>query len=182
MTNRKLDGKKILMVIARKDFRDEEYFIPKKIFEDNGAEVKTASSKIGAILGFLGGETEADMTIKNSKAEDFDAVVFVGGNGAQEYFEDEEAHRVIRDFYGAGKTIGAICIAPVILAKTSILKDKKATVWQSPTDKTGPRILEQAGCSVSTSSIEKSDNIITANGREASEEFANEIVGELAKK
>ncbi|MDD3190508.1 MAG: DJ-1/PfpI family protein [Candidatus Pacebacteria bacterium] len=182
MTNQKLQGKKILMVIARKDFRDEEYFIPKKIFEDNGAETKTASSKTGAILGFLGGETEADINIKDIKAENFDAVVFVGGNGAQEYFDDEEAHRVIKEFHDAGKTIGAICIAPVILAKTSVLKNKKATVWQSPTDKTGPKILEQAGCSVSTSNIEKSDNIITANGREASEEFAKTIMEELARR
>jgi len=169
------------MIIASRDFRDEEYFVPYEIFQKAGAEITTASSKTGMILGVMGGEAEATLNIKNVKTEDFDVVIFVGGDGAQEYFENKEAHRIAQEFYNAKKTVGAICIAPVILAKAGILKDKTATVWSSTLDKTGPKALTQGGCAVSQNTIEKSDNIITGRDREASEEFARKIVVELNK-
>jgi len=167
------------MIVAYKDFRDEEYFIPLEIFQKAGIEIATASSKIGVALGVLGGEAEVFLSIKNVRVEDFDAVVFVGGGGAQKYFENEEAHRIVREFNDAKKVVGAICIAPVILAKAGILEGKTATVWSNAMDKTGPKALLQGKCAVSQNAVEKSGNIITANGREASEEFAREIVNEI---
>jgi len=169
------------MVIARKDFRDEEYFLPLEIFHRGGAKVTTASSKPGTIIGVLGGEAEATLNIKDATAEDFDAVVFVGGGGAQEYFENEEAHRLAREFNDAKKIVGAICIAPVILAKAGILEGKTAAVWSNALDKTGPKALKQGRCTFTKNSVEISENIITANGREASEEFARVIMEELNK-
>jgi protease I len=167
------------MVIAKRDFRDEEYFIPLEIFRRSGMDVTTASSKTGTAIGVLGGEAEAELDIKDTKAEDFDAVVFVGGNGAQEYFDSPEAHRIARDFAGAGKITAAICIAPVILAKAGVLEEKTAAVWSSALDKTGPKALAEGKCKVSPASVEKSGNIITGNGREAAEEFARKIVESL---
>ena len=38
-----LEGKKILMVIAQQDFRDEELFKPKEVFESAGASVFVAA-------------------------------------------------------------------------------------------------------------------------------------------
>lgn len=63
------------------------------------------------------------------KAEDFDGVVFPGGFGAAKHLCDfaekgpemsvtDETKRVLMEFYNAGKPIGAMCIAPVLLAKT----------------------------------------------------------------
>lgn len=170
------------MIIARKDFRDEEYFLPLEIFHRNKIEVTTASSKTGIIIGVLGGEAEATLNIKEAKTENFNAVVFVGGDGAQEYFENKEAHRIAREFSGAGKITAAICIAPVILAKAGVLEDKTAAVWSSAMDKTGPKALVQSKCAVSKKTVEKSGNIITANGREAAEEFARAIVEILNNK
>lgn len=167
------------MIIASKDFRDEEYFIPLEIFEKAGAQVKTASSKTGLALGVLGGEAQVQLDIKDAKANDFDAVVFVGGDGAKEYFDSSEAHRIAQEFNDAGKIVAAICIAPVILAKSGILKNKTATVWQSPMDKTGPKALMERQCILSSNTVEKTGNIITANGREAAEEFAKEIIAKL---
>ncbi len=167
------------MVIAHKDFRDEEYFIPLEIFRRSGITVTTASSKTGTAMGVLGGEAETALDIKNAKAEDFDAVVFVGGNGAQEYFDNPEAHRIAREFADAGKLTTAICIAPVILAKAGVLKEKTAAVWSSALDKTGPKALAEGKCKISPASVEKSGNIITGSGRETAEEFAREIVESL---
>ena len=43
-----LVGKKILMVIAQQDFRDEELFEPKEVFESAGASVFVAAPGHGA--------------------------------------------------------------------------------------------------------------------------------------
>ncbi|MDD3007052.1 MAG: DJ-1/PfpI family protein [Candidatus Pacebacteria bacterium] len=174
-----MKNKKILMIIAHKDFRDEEYFLPLEIFRRGGAEVTTASSKTGIALGVLGGEAEVTLNIKNAQVDNFDAVVFVGGGGAQEYFENKEVHRIVKEFNEAGKITAAICIAPVILAKAGVLKGRTATVWSNKMDKTGPKALEKGKCTVSKNSVEISENIVTANGREASEEFARKIIENL---
>lgn len=168
------------MVIARRDFRDEEYFIPQDIFNRHGILTTTSGSKTGVALGVMGGEAEITLNLRDAKAEDFDGVVFVGGSGAQEYFDNKEAHRIAREFSDAGKIVGAICIAPVILAKAGILKGKVATVWQDAMDKTGPKALKANDCALSEKSVEISGNIITANGREAAEEFARKIVEEMS--
>jgi len=45
MEEARSQNKKIAMIIAFSNFRDEEYFIPKEIFEEAGFEVKTVSTK-----------------------------------------------------------------------------------------------------------------------------------------
>ncbi|MCQ2270413.1 MAG: isoprenoid biosynthesis glyoxalase ElbB [Bacteroidales bacterium] len=71
------------------------------------------------------------------KAGDFDAVVFPGGFGAAKNLFTyalegtnavviPEVERVVREFHAAHKPIGALCIAPVMIAK--ILGDITITV------------------------------------------------------
>ena len=51
-----LEGKKILMVIAQQDFRDEELFEPKEVFEGAGASVFVAAPRKETATGMLGGK------------------------------------------------------------------------------------------------------------------------------
>lgn len=176
LEEKKLDGKSVLMVIASKDFRDEEYFIPYEIFQEEGADVATASSVRGEIVGIEGGEARSSLTLEEARMKNFDAVVFVGGEGAAEYFDNNEAHRIIQDMTSAHKVVAAICIAPIILAKAGVLVGKKATVWSSVMDKSNMKKLKDAGCSVSEERIVKSGKIITADGPAVSKEFAEKIV------
>lgn len=173
-------SKKILMVVARKNFRDEEYFIPRSVFLKSGFEVTTASSVSGKVLGLLGGEGFADIKIDDANVDDFDAMIFSGGAGAQEYFENKRVLGFIQEFHSRDKIIGAICIAPVILAKSGILRGKKATVWTSPLDKVGRNIIEQNGCVFSESELEVDGKIVTANGPQVAEKFAVKIVSMLS--
>ncbi len=70
------------MIIAFREFRDEEYFIPRQIFESAGASVSTFSSSLGQAIGSQGGEARVDGILKNLKTDDFDIILFVGGSGA----------------------------------------------------------------------------------------------------
>ena len=68
----KLDGKKVLMVIPHTQFRDEEFFEPKKILEEEGATVLVASTTIRTCRGMKGGIADAQVTIADAKAEIFE--------------------------------------------------------------------------------------------------------------
>lgn len=178
---RKIEGKNILFVIASKNFRDEEYFLPYEIFQKEGAKLTTASSVKGEIVGIEGGDARSTMLLKEINTKDFDAIVFVGGEGAREYFDDEVVHKLIQEFNSRRKVVAAICIAPVILAKSGILKIKKATVWSSLANKSGLRELEDAGCNFCDEGVVVDGNIITADGPAKAEEFARAIVEVLAR-
>lgn len=164
------------MIIAGKNFRDEEYFIPFEIFQREGAKVVTASSVKGEVIGVEGGEARATLTLKEVRTEDFDAFVFAGGGGAVEYFDDNEAHRIAQEAVSAHKILAAICIAPVILARAGVLRGKKATVWSGILDKTGKKELKKAGCIVEDKKVVADDKIITADGPSSAEEFAEAII------
>ena len=75
-----LPGKHILMVVAPCDFRDEELFVPRAIFERKRARVTIASTRTGCALGSLGGRTTATVLIDKAGAKPLDALILVGGD------------------------------------------------------------------------------------------------------
>ncbi len=175
----KLGKKKIALVIAFRDFRDEEYFIPKQTLESAEAVITTASTSLGKAIGKLGGEAEVNLLLEDLKVADYEAVLFIGGPGAANYIEDEICHRIARETVRANKVLGAICIAPVILAKAGVLKGKKSTVWSSAMDKSAIKILKESGAEYLADSVVVDGNIVTASGPQAAKEFAQKIIEKL---
>lgn len=165
-----LQEKKIAMIIANSDFRDEEYEIPKQILEQAGAEVTTVSSSLKLARGMLGTKAKVDLLLSAVEVDKFDAIIFVGGIGAKEYWDNSIAHKIAQASVRKGKVLGAICIAPVILAKAGILQGKKATVFPQEKDK-----LEQKGVIYTGISIQKDGYIITAQGPKEARAFGEAI-------
>lgn len=173
-----LKGKNVAMIIASEKFRDEEYQKPRKIFEDQGATVTVFSSSLNESVGMLGAKAKPDKLIKDLNVDNFDAVVFVGGMGSSEYWDDKTAHEIARNTVEKDKLLSAICIAPVTLANAGVLEGKKGTVW---TDEKG-EIKEKftsKGVNYTGKTVEIDGNIITGNGPEAAEEFGKAIVNAL---
>src|SRR6266542_7108362 len=82
----KLDGKKVLMAIPHTQFRDEEFFEPRKILEDEGAKVVVASTSVRVCRGMKDGSVQAEISIAEAKAEDYAALVLCGGSSVPEFF------------------------------------------------------------------------------------------------
>ena len=174
--------KKIALIIAFKDFRDEEYFIPLESFHDAGFEVVTVSTSLGTALGFYGGEANVDILIEDLNVEEFDAIVFIGGNGTVKHLDDPDFHNIAKETVKSGKILGAICFAPAIIAKAGVLAGKKSTVWSSNTDRRTIKILKECGAEYVDEDVVVDGNIITANGPQAAQKFAEEIVKILVDK
>lgn len=171
-----LTGKKIVMIIASQNFRDEELLQPKNILTEKGAEVKVASASLETAKGMLGAEVKPDMLVSQIKPEDWDAVILIGGTGASQYWDDSSIHAMLNEAVKQNKIVGAICIAPVTLANAGILSGKKATVSGSETQK-----LTNKGAECTGKDVERDGNIITASGPPAAKEFGNTIAQALTE-
>ena len=167
---------KVALVIAEKVFRDEEYQVPKKILLEKGIEVVTASTTTGWAEGKLGARVKPDLQINELKTEELDALVFVGGGGAAQYFDDPLAHQLARQMEEQGKVVAAICIAPVILARAGLLQGKKATVFPD-----GVSDLIRHGAEYTGKPVERDGLVLTSNGPEAAEAFGRTLVVMLIK-
>jgi len=171
----KLKGKKAVMVIAEKNFRDEELFEPKKILEAEGVKVIVVSTSFNIARGMLGGKVKPDMLLSEIKVDDYDAIIFVGGSGASQYWNDSLAHNIAKEAVEKNKVLGAVCIAPVTLANAGVLTGKKATVWPSERGK-----IEAKGAIYTGESVQIEGKIITAEGPQAARRFGEAIAKVLS--
>ena len=169
-----ITGKKIVMIIASDKFRDEEFLKPRDILSQAGADITVASSKLGTLTGMLGGKAQATLDIKQVSAADYDAVIFVGGSGASEYFNDPTAHKIAQDAVAADKVLAAICIAPSTLANAGLLKGKRATCFASEKANLIARQAEYTG-----KPVEVDGRIITADGPTSATAFGKAILTAL---
>jgi len=165
------------MIIASQNFRDEELLIPKKLFEKEGYGVVIAGTSLKPAKGMLGAVVTPQILIDQVKVDEYDAIVFVGGVGAKEYFNNPLAHKIAKEAVSKNKILAAICIAPRILAEAGVLKGKKATVWVSE-----GKTLEEKGAHYTGKSVEVDGNIVTGSGPQAAEEFAKIIIKLLKAK
>ncbi|MFC1697538.1 DJ-1/PfpI family protein [Nanoarchaeota archaeon] len=165
--------KSALFIIAQDKFRDDELEIPYLALKDAGIDVKVASITNEMSKGMLGKEIIPDLIVKEVKIQDYDAIIIVGGSGAPELADHIEVISLLNNAKNSNKIIAAICFGPVVLAKAGILENKRATVFA--TDDSQKALIE-GGAHLIRQNVVRDDNIITANGPSASEQFANELL------
>ncbi|MGC8928959.1 MAG: DJ-1/PfpI family protein [Candidatus Woesearchaeota archaeon] len=175
-TSSKVQNKSILMIIAPKDFRDEELKIPKTNFERSGIRVFVASSEETS-YGMLGSRINRDFSLEEAlnRINEFDAVILVGGSGSAVYFNNSLVKEIVLKAYESNKLIGAICLAPVILANAGILENRSATVF----DHEYIKIIEEKGAAYSSEDVVVDGNIVTANSPNSALKFSDEIIKKL---
>ncbi len=170
------ENKKVVFVIALKDFRDEELKIPLDFLRSKNVSVEVASSDTSEAIGMLGMRFKPSLTINEINVKNFDGLIIVGGMGIMKLWSDTVLHRIVREFYENKKAIGAICLAPVVLARANILKGVKATVYPS-----GREELTRNKAICSKADVQVSGLIVTASGPPAAKKFAEAFFRQLTK-
>lgn len=165
------------MIIAKNGFRDEELFITKEILENKGYIIDIASSPKGLCRGMLGHKINSNLSLADVDVSNYVAVIFVGGSGAQIYWNNPLAHKIAEQAYKNAKVLGAICIAPVTLARAGILKGKKATVWAGVR-----RQIQKEGAIYTAKGVERDGNIVTADGPGSAPAFGYKLLEVLREK
>ena len=169
--------KKAVLIIASQKFRDEELFETQKAIAAAQVETVIASTKTGVIKGMLGGKAEADILVNDIVVNDYDAIIFIGGTGAKEYFESRVALDIARRAVEKGKILAAICIAPAILANAGVLDGVRATSFSTERIR-----LKKAGAQFTDADVERDGLIITAKSPTAAAQFAKTVAKALRER
>ncbi len=173
--------KKVLIVIAPRNFRDEELTEPINYLMQSGISYEVISTTQGLAVGMLGGTMMIERTISEVNKGDisgYAGIMIVGGGGAPEYlWNDQSLLELVRKFDQQGSIVSAICLAPAILGQAGVLKEKKATVWN---DDQAIEHIRKGGGIFTSSPVVVDGRIITANGPLAAAAFGEKVAKALS--
>ena len=161
----------ILIFLPATDFSEEEFIPVKSIFLKCGKQLFIASDTFTVCSGESGLKVGADTNFYNVNEKNFAAFVLIGGKGSKSYWGNELLHRIARKFRDSGKVIGAICSAPVILARSGILDKISATCWKEDKNE-----LIKAGINYQERSVIAENNIVTADSLQSAILFAETVL------
>jgi protease I len=179
MQGGKAMNKKVLFILMPEGYQDLEFNTPYKLITDKGNGVDVAGLRLGTAHGKLGGSFEPNLILTDMTDTDFakyDAIVIPGGPGSVEHlWENQKVRETIKYFYNNKKIVASICYAAVAVAKTGILKGKKATAFPSDEAK---KIFKQEGVEYVDQDcvVDISEHMITAQGPAVAKKFGFEII------
>lgn len=173
---------KIAFLIAYKDFKDEEYFVPGSLLQGAGYCPVAVSRTVGSARGDDGGQVKIRMTFDQLSLKDFSGLILVGGSGALREMDNKAVHRLIKQAIDMNIVLGAICISPLILARSGFLKGRRMTVWSTPMDRWPVTEIKERGIDYVDQPVVIDDRLVTANGPAAAFDFGQALLAQLDKK
>ncbi len=130
---RKLEGKKVAILVAN-GFEQVEMTKPREALVEAGADTKIVSLKSEKIQGMnhaeKGDKFDVDLTVKDARPEDFDALMIPGGLlNPDEMRRDNNALEFARHFFRERKPVAVICHGPQVLISADLVRGRKMTSW-----------------------------------------------------
>lgn len=162
-------SKRVLCLLAD-GFEEIETVTPVDLLRRAGVEVVMASLRGGAVTGRCGIRIEADAALAGVVPETFDLLLIPGGPAVGELRSDGRAAALARGFDRAGKTVAAICAAPLVLKDAGLLENRSFTAHSAVHD-------ELPG--VSSARLVADGNLITSRGAGTALDFGLALVGRL---
>ncbi|MCF8241646.1 MAG: DJ-1/PfpI family protein [Melioribacteraceae bacterium] len=156
-----------MMILPAKNFNEQEFLSVKSIIESSGIKLFIASDANGLCVGENGLKVKADIQLYNVHESNFRGIVFIGGKGVVDFWENTLLHKIIHKFYESLKPVAAICGAPVILAKSGILNNIDATCYPD-----AKKDFEKYGVNFIDQDVVIGKQIITAKGPVNAIDFA----------
>jgi 4-methyl-5(b-hydroxyethyl)-thiazole monophosphate biosynthesis len=119
---------KVLVFLAE-GFEELELVAPVDIWRRAGIEVAVASVHDHKLItGARGIKVEADLLLSEVLVSTYNAVFLPGGRqGVLNLSLDSRVAAIAKDFLTQGKTVAAICSAPLVLANAGLLADRQVT-------------------------------------------------------
>ena len=160
---------KTIYVFLADGFEEVEALTPIDVLRRAGLKVVTVSVKDSPVVhGAHGVPVIADAL--TDEVEEGDMILLPGGMpGATHLDKCTELSDMIMQYAAQGKSLAAICAAPLVLGKRGLLKGKKATCYPGFEE-----FLE--GAEYTAAPVECDGNIITGKGPGAAMDFAFAIV------
>jgi len=163
--------KSILIILAAENFNEIEFLSVKETFERAGFKIFIASDAENLCIGSKGLRIKPDVKFYNMKAINFNGAIIIGGKGIENYKQNLIVHNLLKDFQRQGKPIGAICIAPIVLARAKVLENGRAVCFPPYRNE-----LEREGIEFIDRPIVRFKKVLTARDFLDSDEFATAFI------
>lgn len=165
---------KVLIAITHDGFRDEELEALLFALTEAGHTVSVGSTHHTEARGRFGKLIKPDVTMNYVEPRDYDALVFIGGHGMDEYVMDSSILRLVIMFHQERKIVAGIGLAVEVLVYAGLVSSKRVTCDPLTMSK-----VQDAGGYFTGHRTEWDANILTGSGYLAAEEFAQELVNGL---
>ena len=130
-----LQGRKIAF-LATDGVEQVELVEPRRAVEEAGGEVELISLEPGEIQGFehldKADTFPVDRTVAEADASEYAGLVLPGGVANPDFLRmNDDAVRFVRQFFEAGKPVGAICHGPWTLVEAGVVNGLTLTSYPS---------------------------------------------------
>jgi protease I len=164
----------VILVVAFEGYQQMEYLNTKKVLEEAGYTVKTASINKGAAIAKDGSTCQVDFTLDEISPTKYAGIFLIGGPGALNDLNTLKMQHIINETYDKHIPVGAICISTRILANAGILDGKRATGWNG--DNELDAIYKKHDVKYVKEEAVTDGLVITATGPESADAFGKAIV------
>ncbi|KKP36111.1 MAG: ThiJ/PfpI domain-containing protein [candidate division TM6 bacterium GW2011_GWF2_32_72] len=178
---RKPMSKPVLFIVSSKGYQPIEYSVPKQMLEQAGITVVTGSDA-GPIATSAekpnepgtAQTTEVNILLAEVNPKNYDGIVFIGGPGTMEHLDNETSYKITQEAKQNGIVLGAICLAPRVLAKAGVLRGKRATGWNG--DNELPKIFEENNVIYKNDSVAVDGKIVTGRDPSSAQAFGEKLL------
>lgn len=123
-------------ILVTDGFEQVELTGPRDALKAAGIQTRIIAPKAGTVQGFnhvdKADALPVDMTLKDAKPQDFDAVLLPGGVvNADALRVDADAQAFVKAIDQAGKPVAVICHGAWLLIDAGLVKGKTLTSWPS---------------------------------------------------
>ncbi len=164
----------VLLILPAQNFNEEEYLVTSNSLNKAGIKIFIASDANFLCVGSNGLKVKNDIQFYNIHESNFGGLILIGGKGTRDYWNHPVLISTVQKFVKNKKTVGAICSAPIILAKAGVITGS-ATCY--PDDKCE---LEKNGVNYKDEPVVSVKKIITARDPAAASEFINTFLYEFS--
>jgi deglycase len=131
-----LNGKRIVFLMANEGVEQVELTEPRRAVEEAGGEVDLVAPEAGKIQAFnhldKADTFDVDRTVSEVSVGEYDGLAMPGGVANPDLLRmDKDAVRFLREFFAAGKPVGAICHAPWMLVEADVVDGHELTSYPS---------------------------------------------------
>jgi len=165
---------KKVAVLIEDHYQVLEVWYPYLRLRENGIQTVFVGTGKKEYKSKEGYPAEQELSIKDAKVADFDAVIVPGGYAPDILRRYVEVNKFVGEMFKQGKPVAAICHAGWVLVSAGILKGKKVTGFYAIKDD-----LANAGAKFLDQEVVVDGNLITSRNPYDLPAFCREIIKQL---
>ena len=157
-------------------YNEFEFWYPFYRMKEAGAQVTVVGTGAREYHSKVGLPAPGGVNAEAVRSADFDAVIIPGGYGPDRLRRLPAVLKLVRDCFGEGKVVAAICHAGWVLASAGILKGRRVTAVSAIRDD-----LVNAGAAFEDAEVVVDGRLVTSRKPDDLPAFCREIIRALCR-